>query len=173
MNATNNRAQLDRAAVHARLAQEAAALGMVLALREPEKAREQSRTAKDEAGRVLGILCDGLGAAMPGVFTDGEPMPPQPLDLRTLAAFDSIDSHALLTLLDAAQLVAERVDAERGNVLPPHITLGPDETTGTDFAESIGELTQRLRSEIFGRAGNGESGEPGNDLPRFDGDPKR
>lgn len=157
MTQTESRAVLlDRAAVHTRLAQEAASHAAVLALREPQKAREFATTAQNETGRVLGVLCDGLGATLPGIFSEGKPDPPAPLDLRALDLLDTPESRALLELLEKCQAAAELVDKQRGSVYPAHIPLLPGETTGVDFAESVGELTQRLRGEIFGRSGNGE-----------------
>lgn len=78
------------------------------------------------------------------------------LDLSTLATFDSPDARELLTILERAQEVAERVDAQRGRALPDDIPLQPGESRGADLAEEISYLCLRLRGEVSPPTGRGE-----------------
>ena len=48
--------------------------------------------------------------------------------------------------------MAERVDAQRGNVLPDDFPLQPGETRGTDLAETLSELALGLKIEVEGPA---------------------
>ena len=54
-----------------------------------------------------------------------------------------------------AQEAAEAVDAEGGHVLPPFIPLQEGESRGTGWAETISNLTERLRVEVEGPRGSG------------------
>lgn len=158
MNATQNRAgMLDRAAVHIRAAQLAAARAGMLVARDAAGATEQAAVAKEEARRALVIVTSDLGATMPPIQPGGEAGKEKTgLDLAALATMDTPDARELLTLLEQAQAVAERVDASRGRTVAPHIVLMPGESQGTDLAESVSEIAARLRAEVFGRNGKGE-----------------
>ena len=150
-------APLDRVAVHLRAAQLNAGRAQVLARHDAAQAAEFAGIAGEAARRALVIVTSDLGATMPPIQPGGEAgKEPTGLDLGALASLDTPTARELLTLLEAATVCAERLDAERGRVLPPHIALQPGETTGVDFAESVNELAQRLRGEVFGRTGNGE-----------------
>ena len=76
--------------------------------------------------------------------------------LDTLAQLETLStpsSQCLARKLHALLPLAEIVDAERGNVLPESVTLRTGETRGTDLAETIGALAQRLNREVFGPKG--------------------
>jgi hypothetical protein len=66
---------------------------------------------------------------------------------------DSPDVRALLTALEAAQVIAERVDASRGRAVAFDVPLSPGESRGTDLAEVISSLCYRLRDEVGGAKG--------------------
>jgi hypothetical protein len=71
----------------------------------------------------------------------------------TLADLDMLntpDVRALLILLEIAQNCAEHVDAQRGRCLPENIPLLPGESRGTDLAETISEIRQRVQMQIHG-----------------------
>lgn len=152
MNATKNlAAQVDRAALHARDAQLAAARVQAMAKCDVDRATQFAREAGEEARRVLVLLCESLGAAPSSMQPGGEASEERSgFDLSTLASLDTPPARELLALLEQTQAVAERVDAARGNVLPPHIALQPGESRGTGHAESICEIAVVLRGEIFG-----------------------
>lgn len=74
-------------------------------------------------------------------------------DLSALATLDTPEARQLLALLEAAQAVAERVDAQRGHCVPADTPLLPGESRGTDLAESLSLLTLRVRREVEGARG--------------------
>ena len=76
--------------------------------------------------------------------------------LATVAALDSPDARELLHVLEMAQEIAERVDAQRGRALPGDIPLQPGESRGGDLAEEISYLCLRLRGEVSPPKGRGE-----------------
>jgi hypothetical protein len=77
-------------------------------------------------------------------------------NLRSLATLNTSTARELLDALENAVAIAERVDAERGRALPPHVPLGPNESRGTDLAEAISNLCMRLRWEVSPPTGRGE-----------------
>jgi len=70
-----------------------------------------------------------------------------PIDLLAL---DTPDNRELLSLLDAALAVAERIDRSRNRTLPAHIPTAPGESRGCDLAESLAEVAARVRQEVHG-----------------------
>lgn len=70
--------------------------------------------------------------------------------LAALAALDTADSRELLDLVTRALSAAERVDAQRGNVVGADVPLSQGESRGTDYAEVLSVLRLRLSTEIHG-----------------------
>lgn len=103
---------------------------------------------KNKCADVIRLLMQA-GADSP--FAGGKASPG--IDLATLATLDTPDTRELLGLLERAQVVAERVDAQRGRSLDADVPLLPGESRGTDLAESISELALRLRLEVGGTKG--------------------
>lgn len=104
--------------------------------------------AKDKAADALRLM---LRAGAPSPFKT-RPTAPE-ADLAQLAALDSPEARALFLALSHVQDLAEAVDAQRGRTLPEEVPLQPGESRGTDYAETISNLAQRLKVEIFGPAG--------------------
>lgn len=77
-------------------------------------------------------------------------------NLQSLATLNTPAARELLQALEMALAVAERVDAERGRALPPHIPLTQYESRGTDLAEALSNLCMRLRWEVSPPTGRGE-----------------
>jgi hypothetical protein len=111
-------------------------------------ARERITASADAAWGTLQRLLEA-GAARPA----NVPAPAAEADpLRDLALADTPATRRLLAAVRAAMDAAEEVDAERGNVLPDDFPLQPGESRGTGWAETISNLTQRLRIEVEGPA---------------------
>jgi len=68
-------------------------------------------------------------------------------DLESLASMDTQDARELLAVLETAQEIAEKVDAQRGKTIGDDIPLQPGESRGTDYADAISMLCYRLRIE--------------------------
>jgi len=75
---------------------------------------------------------------------------PKEIPLHTL---DTDDTRRLLSLLEQAQEVAERIDAARGRALSESVSSQPGESRGLDLAESLSYLTLRVRTEVYGPKG--------------------
>ena len=145
-------AHLDRGAWLARAA--AHESREVIRLIHGDADRKQAARAALHASRLawdaMSAMIDG-GAVVPAFETTQETS--AGFDLAGLTSLDTPDAHELLELLTRAQAVAERVDAQRGHVVPASLPLGPGESRGTDLAETISEVVLRLRVECFGPAG--------------------
>jgi hypothetical protein len=76
--------------------------------------------------------------------------------LSDLDMLDTPDARILLRILELAQRCAEHVDGQRGRCLSEDIPLLPGEPRGTDLAETISEIRQRVRMEVYGPIGGGE-----------------
>jgi hypothetical protein len=143
---------LDHAARNASAAVDAA-LDVVGAL---VKARTQGRTVHPDellpgaraANECVQRTYRGL-LALGARETDGMP-PARPIPLEQL---DTSDTRRLLDLLDQAQAVAERIDADRWRALSADVPLLPGESRGTDLAEAISEIALRVRTEVHGPSG--------------------
>ena len=59
------------------------------------------------------------------------------------------DGRLLLSLLEQAQAVAERVDHARGRV-DTSVLIRPGQSAGYDLAEAVSLITQRVRREVSG-----------------------
>lgn len=141
-------ADLDRVAVRAAEAQKAARIAQHLATpgADPEEvtqAAEYAALAAEAAGSALADLVD-LGAARPNVKA------PTPIPLEKL---DTPDARALLAGLRDLLPVAERLDADRGRVLPEGVATGPSDSRGTDLADTLAALIARLATEVHGARG--------------------
>lgn len=147
--AARRQERLDRAA---QLTHDAAATARLMRQELPrtEGNKPAARTALVSSGHAWEAYQEllSLGAAPACKMPDGEP-----LNLAALTLLESPALRELLAALEKAQEIAERVDAERGHVLPKHIPLQPGESRGTDLAELIGEIAQRVRMEIEGPRG--------------------
>lgn len=115
---------------------------------------KKTKTLPIEAEAALSTARKELGEAISGLQAQGirpEEMPePEEIPLHLLG---SPNNRRLLAILEEAQLAAERVDAERGRVLPDHVPLQPGESRGTDLAEAISYLRLRVSLEVHGPAG--------------------
>lgn len=120
------------------LASEAAALAHAGdTLRAKELALESSRASRE----TYRLLRD-VGA---------QPLPdmPRPAEVP-LHLLDTPQTCTLVEALTAAVAAAEKVDQQRGNVLPPSIPLQPGETRGTGYAETLSNILKRLEIEVYG-----------------------
>ena len=117
------------------------------------------RSAVGDAERLHGLCRDTLsrlgdGLAALGVFSSAPDLTsPSTVDGNELASLSTIggdDLRELLGLLEAAQSVAERIDAARGFTVGDSIPLQPGESRGTDLAESVSLLALRVRQEARG-----------------------
>lgn len=72
-----------------------------------------------------------------------------------LFQLDTPETRELLSLLERAQAVAERVDGARGRSLDASIPLAPGESRGCDLAEQVSYIAMRVRGEVHGAKGNG------------------
>jgi hypothetical protein len=140
-------ATLDRWAIMAMEAHEAAgdAKMRLLETRADLPALADVTRARGAAWKVYHGLLDAGAAPVQGI---GVPTSANPL--CALANADTPNARELLWLLNEALTVAERVDAERGNVLPDDFPLQPGESRGTDLAGTLSELALRLRVEVEG-----------------------
>jgi hypothetical protein len=111
-------------------------------------AQEQTEKAADLAYRI------GSRNTLPAVSGHSSGGASGPLSaLAALAVLDTADSRELLDLVTRAVAVAERVDAQRGNVVAGDVPLQPGESRGTDFAEALSVLRLRLATEVHGPPG--------------------
>jgi hypothetical protein len=76
--------------------------------------------------------------------------------LSDLDMLNTPDARCLLHVLEIAQRCAEPVDRQRGRYLSDDIPLLPGEPRGTDLAETISEISRRVRTEVYGPTGGGE-----------------
>ena len=74
--------------------------------------------------------------------------------LSDLDMLNTPDARALLHTLEIAQRHAEHVDRQRGRCLSDDIPLLFGEPRGTDLAETISEIRQRVRMEVYGPGGD-------------------
>ena len=111
-----------------------------------EAARARLTSAVEASQMGLRTLLDA-GARVKGIPAAAPADP-----LRALALADTPATRRLLTVLGQAVEAAEVVDAERGNVLPAHLPLQPDESRGTGWAETLSGLALRLKIEVEGPA---------------------
>jgi hypothetical protein len=102
--------------------------------------------AYEKSRRLYRLL---LAAAPPDIEVADTPAAAIPLE-----QLDTPDTRHLLSLLEKAQEVAERIDAARGRSLGENIELLPGESKGTDLAEAISEIALRVRTEVHGPAGH-------------------
>jgi hypothetical protein len=136
---------IDRWAMHCEMAADSAAeAAALLHMGRADEAAPLVGQARDAARELLQCLSDA-GARSPQAHPAGTPLP--------LDKLSTANTRRLLATLRAAVAEAEAVDAERGNVLPGHIPLQPGESRGTGWAESISNLTERLRIEVEGPRG--------------------
>lgn len=110
-----------------------------------EAQNELRRTA---AGLSSACEAQGVTSAIGGT--------PDLSSLSALAVLDTSDARELLHVLEMAQEIAERVDAQRGRSLPDGFPLVPGESQGSDLADSIANLCFRLRGEVSPPKGRGE-----------------
>lgn len=137
--------------------------------RAAERAKQQERL-NDAAGRAKQLIEDLAGAEQYPLVQQASgllrllmqagaaaPFAPQQagagLDLSGLAVLDTPNTRELLELLERAQVVAERVDKERGRSMSPEVPLLPGESRGTDLAEAVSLMALRVRGEVFGAKG--------------------
>ena len=111
--------------------------------------RESARVAVHAAAEAMNLLVS-VGAK--SLIGDNR-QPLKRLDLSALAILADPAAPELLALLEQAQSVAEGIDFRRGRVVDADIPLSPGESRGTDLAESISNLAQRVRVETHGPAG--------------------
>jgi hypothetical protein len=149
----NEGIQLARLALMAQAAGDdtaAAALIGASGLADPDAvlldAQELAGAVQDGAREALGVHAHGVGETLAEQVARERFAVP-------LDQLDTPDTRELLTLLERAQAVAERVDAARGRVVPADLPLLPGEARGTDLAERISEIALRVRTEIHGPAG--------------------
>jgi len=107
---------------------------------------QEANDASRRANRLLTAAGAGGagGCGAPGMSR----VAPIPLEF-----LDTSETRRLLYLLEQAQEVAERIDAQRGRSLGQEIELLPGESRGTDLAESISEIALRMRTEVHGPRG--------------------
>lgn len=103
-----------------------------------------------DAAEQAAIVLRKLGVTPRRPLTEPMPRRTGSLDLSALSAMDTPDTRELLALLEQAQAVAERVDAYRGFSLPDDIALREGDSRGTDLAETISHVAQRVRGEVCG-----------------------
>jgi hypothetical protein len=146
---SQRRAALDKAATVALEAERLA--GDLAAMYLFHGQDEAAHIAGDCANRCMDAvrLAVRAGAADP-VERKGDA---QRLDLRDLAALDTPQARALLAGLRELLPLAEVVDAQRGRSVGEEVPLQPDESRGTDLAETISEMVLRLRRECEGARG--------------------
>jgi hypothetical protein len=136
-------------AVHAALKHSAAAAAE-FKMGEPMRAQAERDldTAVEQSRAAMGCL----NAA--GIYTTRQGRrTADAFDLSALANIDSPDARELLTVLQHALVIAERVDEQRGNSLPESFPRSPSEPRGCDLAEDIGAMVLRLQSEVGGAKG--------------------
>jgi len=105
-----------------------------------ERANDQFFPAQETTDRLI----QGIGAASSAYAL------PSLEGALTLDQLDTPDTRELLSLLEEAQRVAERIDRARGRHVGDQIPLQPGESAGTDLAESISLLALRMRKEVHG-----------------------
>jgi hypothetical protein len=122
--------------------------GLALFRNDTAEAHQRRLEAQEAATEALGTLRE-LGAER-HQSPAGSVQAVKPIDLLQL---DTPDTRYLLSLLEEAQAVAERIDAARGRALPSDTPLQPGESLGTDLAEAVSYLALRVRGEVRGPKG--------------------
>lgn len=82
----------------------------------------------------------------------GMAVAPSPVEIP-LHQLNTQDTRDLLYMLECCQQIAERVDHQRGRVLPGGVPLAAGESRGTDLAEAVSLLVARLSREVYGPKG--------------------
>ncbi|MES2460521.1 MAG: hypothetical protein V4671_08045 [Armatimonadota bacterium] len=137
---------LNRAAADADKGCEQIALGYFAVVNgDPEKAKDLLRDAQDTVQAVMRRLAEAGAGPVPAWRKLG---PQTPLEL-----LDTPKSRALLEALRNIVPIAEAVDAERGHVIPDEIPLGPGESRGTGWAETLSTLVLQLSLDVEGPKG--------------------
>jgi hypothetical protein len=117
----------------------------------------EADTNLDAASDALMNAAEGISAACEAHgIPRGINKEPSLSDLASLASMDTQDARKLLAVLETAQEIAERVDAQRGHTIGDDIPLMPGESRGTDLADAISMLCYRLRIETDPPKGKGE-----------------
>jgi hypothetical protein len=109
----------------------------------------------NEVGACIFQARKGLGT-LGASGHDPATIEPETLSLSLLAGLSNPDLPELLDLLQRAQVVAERIDSQRGRVVGDDVPLLPGESRGTDLAEAVSELAQTVRSQVCVPVGIGE-----------------
>ena len=141
--------RLDIAAEKCQEAAEAAAMALELA----DSPRTHEVMFKAQSAILAALVSVTQAGGNAGDATSREQAR---LNLKSLQTMNTPAARELLAALEAAQAVAERVDAERGRTLPAHVPLMPHEPRGTDLSEAISNLCMRLRWEVSPPTGRGE-----------------
>lgn len=142
MTKAENADQLDRAMAQLRLVQEHQAAALFTLEDSPLEAKVHLRESANHANHAARAL-RLAGAHVPEL--DNAPREER-FDLSDLAAMSSPTGRELLAGIEALQVLAERWDAERGQVIAG---------SGTDFGEALETLALRLRQQVGGAEGRG------------------
>jgi hypothetical protein len=143
---TDQKALLDKAAVTASHAEEQVAMAFfAIGDGDGEKARDLLRDAQSNLQVVMGRLAEAGAGPVPAWKALGPETP--------LEKLDTPNTRALLEALRQIVPLAEAVDAERGHVIPDEIPLGPGESRGTGWAETLSALVLQLSLDVEGPKG--------------------
>ena len=122
---------------------------------------EQSVRAANDVSQLMAQRLVAEGVRRP-VFVEGKatvatapPSTTDALDLGKLARLSTPTAAELLARLRELLPLAEKLDGERGHIMPEEYIPLPGESRGTDVAESISLLILQLKRDVEGARGRG------------------